>query len=171
MLPKKVGEFDVIKHLGAGTFGNVYLVSDKTGKQFAAKVMNITEDSVLSQVKEALIQIDLDHQYLLKAHKAFVVRELRCFVILMDHCEQGSLASLIGKLKGKGKGKVTQQLMLEIAHGVRHLHINKKIVHRDLKPENILMKDGHPMISDYGLSKYLEGTTATYAGTPFYNSP
>lgn len=55
-------------------------------------------------------------------------------MIIMDYCEEGDLAKKIGHLKGKGKGPVTQKLMLEIARGVHHLHRDKGIVHRDLKP-------------------------------------
>jgi len=59
-------------------------------------------------------------------------------------------------------------MMLSISRGVKYLHSKKKIIHRDLKPENILMKDGHPKISDYGLSKILQGKATTCCGTPLY---
>ena len=55
--------------------------------------MKITAGSELSHIQEEIIQIDLDHKFLLRAHRAFVQKDIGRFVILMDYCEQGSLAS------------------------------------------------------------------------------
>jgi len=166
---KKVGDFTAHRLLGAGAFGEVYLVSDKDGRQFAAKTMRITPGNIISQIKEAILQIDLDYKHLLRAHEAFLLKDIGLFVILLDYCEQGSLAEFIGKLHAKGN-EATQKMMLEISRGVKYLHKNKTIIHRDLKPENILIKNGHPKISDYGLSKILQGKADTCCGTPLYMS-
>jgi serine/threonine protein kinase len=61
--------------------------------------------------------------------------------------------------------------MLEIAQGIHHLHCDRSIVHRDLKPENILIKDSHPKIADFGLSKVMTNFAMTNCGTPFYIPP
>lgn len=62
----------VKKVLGKGSFGKVYLVMDEKGNEFAAKVMQMTRDQVLSQVTEAILQLSLNHQHLLRAYDVFV---------------------------------------------------------------------------------------------------
>lgn len=60
-------------------------------------------------------------------------------MILMEFCDQGSLADVIeniGKLiPDKSKKRIfIQRTMLEIAKGIEHLHCERRVVHRDLKP-------------------------------------
>jgi len=92
-------------------------------------------------------------------------------VIIMDYCEQGNLADIIGHGKLRKHGEIAQRLMLEITTGLKYIH-DCNIVHRDLKPENIMLKEHHPQISDYGLSKLVTNANMTMGvGTPFYFAP
>ena len=60
---------------------------------------------------------------------------------------------------------------VEILLGVEALH-KEKIIYRDLKPENIVLdKNGHAMLTDFGLSKKtndLDDINKSFCGTPAY---
>ena len=58
-----------------------------------------------------------------------------------------------------------------VLDGVQHMH-SKGYVHRDIKPENILIgNDGYVKLSDFGLSKKIDGRTYTFCGTTPYMAP
>src|SRR5436190_23708434 len=67
-------------------------------------------------------------------------------------------------------------LMAKVAHAVEHAH-SQGILHRDLKPGNIMLDArGEPLVSDFGLAKWLDGSndltrTLTTLGTPGYIAP
>jgi serine/threonine protein kinase len=76
-MQQKIGDYKVLKTLGQGSYGKVFLVADERGNRFAAKVMQISRDQIASQIKEAILQLSLEHPFLLKAHTAFIRQEER----------------------------------------------------------------------------------------------
>jgi TolB-like protein len=86
----------------------------------------------------------------------------------------GSLLEAAPALRNEPRRAVA--LMAKIARAVQYAHV-KGILHRDLKPGNVML-DGHgePMVSDFGLAKWLDATsdlthTLTIFGTPGYIAP
>ena len=117
-------------------------------------------------MKEAMLQLGMNHPNILAAYRAFVRSKHLDMVIITDHCD-GCLADCIATLNNVGR----QQLMLGIAEGLSYLHNQKNIIHRDLKPENILLKDGVPKIADFGMSKFTLRKAETCTGTEKYMAP
>ncbi|KAA1260442.1 Serine/threonine-protein kinase PrkC [Rubripirellula obstinata] len=85
--------------------------------------------------------------------------------------------SLKGYQKNHSPGpKRAAEIVKAVADAISHAH-SKGIIHRDLKPANILIdEDGNPRVTDFGLSKILEGQTdltgtGQLLGTPAYMSP
>lgn len=69
------------------------------------------------------------------------------------------------------------QALLEVAEAIAHAHA-KGVVHRDLKPSNVMLHDGHPVIIDWGLGRFVDEPTSTILtrtgvalGTPGYMAP
>jgi serine/threonine protein kinase len=95
--------------------------------------------------------------------------------IVMEYVDGGTLKD---RLKQQQRLTVpeTVDFMIQAAEGLDCAHRNG-IIHRDVKPANMLLrKDGHLLLSDFGIAKILEGTTnltrvGTGIGTPQYMSP
>ncbi|KAJ3199539.1 hypothetical protein HK099_003118, partial [Clydaea vesicula] len=106
--------------------------------------------------------------------KDFFETESRLYLVC-DLAEGGELfEALIDK--GFFNEKVAAQLVKQLLEAILYLH-SKDIVHRDLKPENLLFdsksEDANLMITDFGLSKYIEENDIlkTACGTPGYVAP
>lgn len=61
-------------------------------------------------------------------------------------------------------------LLDHLVNGYKELY-SKSILHRDIKPDNYVIKDSLIKLTDFGFSKYDNGTTFTFAGTPKYMAP
>ncbi|OMJ88882.1 hypothetical protein SteCoe_2545 [Stentor coeruleus] len=166
-------DLTVVKVLGKGMFGNVFLVVDRQKQRlYALKTVSrkkieryeIQENLIL----ERKILLTLDHVFIMKLVKTFkdqkriyflteYVRGLDMFDVLREvnivseHDAKFYTACLI--------------LILEYVH-------ERDIIYRDLKPENIMIdQDGYPKLIDFGISKVISGRTYTIVGTPHYMAP
>jgi ankyrin repeat protein len=163
-------DFVVLKELGKGSFGEVFLVlKQDSGQLFAMKVLQkekilkqnlikyaVTERNVLSYIK---------HPFIVSLKYAFQTSD-KLFLIL-DYCPGGDLASHLSKEK-----KFTEQrariYISEIVLALEELH-KRDIIYRDLKPDNIVLdEDGHALLTDFGLSK--EKVYDNYQATSFCGS-
>lgn len=118
-----------------------------------------TEKEVLSLI---------NHPFIVRLHFAFQT-EAYLFLV-MDYCEGGDLSKVLSKKK-RFEEKVVKLYANEILLAMEVLHANK-IIYRDLKPENIVLdRDGHVLLTDFGLSKKtadIHDMTQSFCGTPAY---
>ncbi|KAK8464335.1 hypothetical protein PHAVU_011G180600 [Phaseolus vulgaris] len=151
-----LSHFRLLKRVGYGDIGSVYLVELKESKAFfAMKVMD--KESLASRNKLLRAQTEreilglLDHPFLPTLYSYFETTKYYCLV--MEFCSSGSLHSL--RLKQPNKHfteEATRFYCSEILLALEYLHM-LGIVYRDLKPENVLVRDeGHIMLSDFDLS-------------------
>ena len=175
-----IPEYEVIKKLGKGGMGAVYLVRNKTtGQKSALKIMlPKAELMVKSKVyfrREIDLMMSLQHPNIIKYYDACRVGGISYYV--MELCKGGSAGDLAEDNGGKLDLNTTGRIMLQALEGLAFAH-QRGIVHRDLKPPNILLtsrdKDGIAKIADLGLAKdYTQAgnsgiTGKEYAGTiPF----
>eukprot|EP01121_Diplochlamys_sp_Union-15-3_P009082 TRINITY_DN2450_c0_g2_i3.p1 TRINITY_DN2450_c0_g2~~TRINITY_DN2450_c0_g2_i3.p1 ORF type:complete len:421 (-),score=96.71 TRINITY_DN2450_c0_g2_i3:80-1342(-) len=170
-------DFELLTVIGRGSFGKVMQVRKKgTNEIYALKVMRkdaiIQKKQVTHTKDEKAILQQIAHPFIVKLHYAFQTKD-KLYMVL-DYINGGEL---FFHLKKEGKFNVDRVRLYaaEIASAMAHLH-SLGIVYRDLKPENILLdKDGHVVITDFGLSKIIpkdskEGTH-TFCGTPEYLAP
>eukprot|EP01121_Diplochlamys_sp_Union-15-3_P015905 TRINITY_DN5322_c0_g1_i6.p1 TRINITY_DN5322_c0_g1~~TRINITY_DN5322_c0_g1_i6.p1 ORF type:complete len:286 (-),score=64.12 TRINITY_DN5322_c0_g1_i6:309-1136(-) len=170
-------DFELMTVIGRGSFGKVMQVRKKDTKEvYAMKVMRkeaiIQKNQIAHTKDEKAILQQIEHPFIVKLHYAFQTKD-KLYMIL-DYVNGGEL---FYHLKKEGKFKVDRVRFYaaEITSAMDHLH-SLGIVYRDLKPENILLdKDGHIVITDFGLSKVIpkddkEGTE-TFCGTPEYLAP
>ena len=175
----KINNFNIIKELGSGAFGHVYLVIHKTTQaKYAIKAidkrikLNISEKPYFR--REVEIMYKINHSNIVKLYGHFEDNNYCYF--LMEYIPKGNLYSLIPKdNKKRINTKVVASIMKDIISGVYYLHnMNPPIIHRDIKPENILLNDGlMAKITDFGWSNFIEDgiKRTTMCGTPVYLAP
>lgn len=175
----KISDFELIKDLGAGSFGRVYLVSHKKTKcKYALKAIDKKNKSNIEEKpyfrREIEIMYRIHHPNVVKLYGHFEDNNY-CYFI-MEYIPKGNIYSLIPK---HGKKKQSNQLIAsiikDVAKSVYFLHkMNPPIIHRDIKPENVLMDDNYNIkLTDFGWSNYLnnEEKRSTVCGTPIYLAP
>ena len=168
-------DFDIIKVIGRGYIGKVYLVKyKKNGKYYAMKMMR--KDQILSE--ELKDNILLEKNILMEAQCDFIL-SLSFFYQTQERMYfitpflQGG--DLYHKLKTDFifDEDLVKFYSAQIAIALQYLH-DFGIVYRDLKPENILLdEDGYIKLCDFGASVKLHGTEKdfNFAGSPEYASP
>ncbi|XP_064618129.1 ribosomal protein S6 kinase alpha-3-like isoform X2 [Liolophura sinensis] len=170
--------FDLLKVLGQGSFGKVFLVrkitDDDAGTLYAMKVLKKATLKVRDRQRTKMerdILADVNHPFIVKLHYAFQT-EGKLYLIL-EFLRGGDLFTRLSKEVMFTEDDVKFYLA-ELALALDHLH-QIGIVYRDLKPENILLdSDGHIKLTDFGLSKesiFEENKTFSFCGTVEYMAP
>jgi len=168
-----IDDFNIIKLIGQGSFGRVFLVQKKLTKKFyALKAMKkkdlVQKNFLQSFLNEKKIMKELEHPYVVNLRFSFQ-SETKAYLVT-DYCSGGDLSHWIKK-KGRFDENIVRFYAAEIILALQYLHEKLNIIHRDIKPENILITyDGHIKITDFGLSKTCVNTV-TLCGTPDYLAP
>ena len=171
--------YDVLKVIGEGAYGKVYLVQHQvTGQLRAVKVISKVEhihaDENLVLELEAVGK--LDHPHILKLYALYV--SLQSIAIVSEYLSGGELFDYFIHL-----GRITEQeaatIMRQVLSAISHCHQNG-VVHRDLKPENLMLEKPYSesqeitiKIIDFGASSLLgpEGHLEKVTGTSLYIAP
>lgn len=177
-------DFHLVKVIGKGAFGKVYLVRKITGSDsgsyYAMKAIRKHDVCIRPKDRELtnnerFILERIRHPFLVRLFYAFQ-SESKLFLIL-EYVPGGELFSHImnQKLLLQSEAKIH---LAQIALAIHHLH-QCGIIYRDLKPENILRdSEGFIKITDFGMSKIylkpsteLNCTTNTFCGTIEFMAP
>ncbi len=171
------GQYELIRELGRGGMGVVYLAKQRELDRLVALKMILSNflasEHVIHRFHiEAKAAARLRHPHIVQ-----VFDTGRChgqYYFAMDYVDGWSLEERLQS--GPMPAADAASLMIPVARAVAHLH-QHGIVHRDLKPSNILIdRTGHPYLTDFGLAKMLEGgagktATGMVMGTPSYMAP
>lgn len=172
-------DFEILKLIGKGTFGQVFQVRKKDTKRIYA--MKVLSKKVIVQKKE--IQHTIGERNILvrtaTTESPFIVGLKFSFqtsadlYLVTDYMSGGELFWHLQK-EGRFVEERAKFYIAELILALRHLH-QHDIVYRDLKPENILLDaNGHIALCDFGLSKAnlaKNDTTNTFCGTTEYLAP
>ncbi|CAH0726016.1 unnamed protein product, partial [Brenthis ino] len=175
-LRMKAADFDLIKVIGRGAFGEVQLVRHKSTRQvYAMKLLSKVEmikrsDSTFFW-EERHIMAHANSEWILKLHFAF--QDHKYLYMVMDYMPGGDLVSLMSnyEIPEKWAKFYTMEIVLalDVIHGMG-------FVHRDVKPDNMLIdKYGHLKLADFGTCMRMgpDGLVraSNAVGTPDYISP
>src|SRR2546421_11409405 len=176
LVGKSLGQFRIVERIGSGGMAAVFKAYQPTLDRYVAiKVLpaHYARDPVF--VKRFELQARsvarLAHPNIVQIHD--FGEQDNIIYIVMEYVDGGTLKD---RLKRPLPVADAADFIIQAAEGLECAHRNG-IVHRDVKPANILLrKDGHLLLSDFGIAKILEGTTnltrvGTGIGTPQYMSP
>jgi serine/threonine protein kinase len=179
-LPAEFGRYRVLKILGQGAMGAVYLAHDTAlDRKVALKTPKLDAsadpDLVERFEREARAAATLHHRNICPVFDVGEIEGVR--YLTMAYIEGKSLAGFVS-----GSKQLTER---QVAITVRKLALalaaahDGGVVHRDLKPANVMVdKTGEPVIMDFGLARKLGGRESTrltqvgtIMGSPAYMSP
>lgn len=174
-----MGKYKILKKLGEGSFGTVFLVEDEKDQgQYVLKQISLagmTPQELVDCKKEISILSVLNNPYIVRYIRSFTTKTTLC--IVMEYADGGDLHREI-EMKREMKEFFDEDKVMswfvELASGLKHVH-DHRILHRDLKTQNIfLTSKGQVKLGDFGISRVMTGTmdkATTLVGTPYYLSP
>ena len=187
-----VGDLTLLKCLGKGAFGEVYLTSKQGSKQkYATKKIDkkFTQNPKAKKYLDNEINIlkEIDHPNIIKLIE--VQDTSKFYYLVMELCNGGGLSECLDEYQKKYKKpfseEIVQYLMKQIVSGINYLH-KKNILHRDIKLDNILinfdseedkknknMLKAKVKIIDFGFARHLEPASLAYStlGSPINMDP
>jgi serine/threonine protein kinase len=173
-----LGDYDLIREIGRGGMGMVYLALDRRLNRRVAIKARVSfgrdENHRLDRfLSEARILAQLAHPSILPILDVGQHADLS--YIVTPFIEGQSLSSMLSS-SGPLPAHEAARIIAEIADAVHHVH-ECGIIHRDIKPSNILVDTNNsPVLMDFGLAKAAEDEASLtcegqFLGTPAYMSP
>lgn len=173
-----LGNYEILEEIGRGGMGVIYRARQRHSRRIVAvkRMLGYHADSreTLERFRrEAEAAASLDHPNILPIYEVSQSADGLPF-FSMKFAPGGSLAEAARALRHEPRASVG--LIAKVARAVQSAH-ERGILHRDLKPGNILLDGrGEPLVSDFGLAKWLDATsdltrTLTTFGTPGYIAP
>src|SRR5438067_1343263 len=174
----RLGHYEILEEIGRGGMGVIYRARQQHSRRIVA-VKRILAHEVSSHEtlarfrREAEAVASLDHPNILPIYEVSESEEGLPF-FSMKYASGGSLRDAAPALRKEPRECV--RVMAKVARAIAYAH-GKGILHRDLQPGNVLLdENGEPMVSDFGLAKWLDQNsdltrTLETLGTPGYIAP
>lgn len=158
--PLSMANFQTIRKIGQGSYGEVYLVRQKeTGELFAIKKLHKRDMVKRRQVSHVWLERFVlatvgEHAHVVKMFCSF--QDSDYLYLVMEYLPGGDLLSMLMRHSYLPENWV-RFYIAELIVAIDALH-RTGIIHRDIKPDNILFsKTGHVVLSDFGLCKFVLG--------------
>ncbi len=177
----RLGRYQILRQLGAGAMGEVYLAEDpQIGRRVAIKTVKIEEGrpQEMEERKRRLMRESRAAGKLLHPNVValFDVGEDAGVLFLAFECVEGN--DLAQRLETEPPVTLREAItyVRQAAEGLDYAH-RQGVVHRDIKPSNLLISSsGTVKVSDFGIAKLKDQTsdltmTGSVVGSPHYLSP
>jgi serine/threonine protein kinase len=173
---EKISNYTLLKRIGGGNYGTVYLSRNNRQEVFAIKKIEVpsrnkklrslleSETATLNSIYNPSI-VNLKESFNTKTH----------IYLVMEYCEGGDLEKFLEKNE-KVPIHIVKKWMRQLFQGLSDMR-KQNIVHRDIKPANIMLTKVDPELADiklgdFGFAKFLgDSLTCTQLGTPLYMAP
>jgi predicted Ser/Thr protein kinase/tetratricopeptide (TPR) repeat protein len=180
----KLGRYEVVRELGKGAMGIVYLAKDPLiGRLVALKTIRAaahadddeTKEFQQRFIREAQAAGILNHPAIVTVHDIGQDDSTGVSFIAMEYVEGNNLKEVMAQGRALSFEQIAD-IVAQVAEALDFAH-SKGIVHRDVKPANIILIEGQrAKITDFGIAKIASGvsnltTTGQFLGTPNYMAP
>ncbi|XP_057768461.1 mitogen-activated protein kinase kinase kinase 5-like isoform X2 [Salvia miltiorrhiza] len=176
--PQLISQWQKGKLIGRGTFGSVYVASNReTGALCAMKEVEVLAEDVKS--RESMRQLEQEIKVLSKLKHPNIVQYYGSevvgnkFYIYLEYVHPGSINKFIHDHCAAITESVIRNFTRHILCGLAYLH-STKTIHRDIKGDNLLV-DAHGVVklADFGLAKHVDGeaTNLSLKGSPYWMAP
>lgn len=171
----RLGEYNVLKRIGAGAFSLVYLAQGTDGRKVAIKVLKdrLPEDQQFHEMFrcEAETLRRIRHPAIVELLDEFI-DDLGRPCLVMEYLSGGALSE---QKNGQWDPRKAARFIAVLAEALHRMHLNG-FAHRDVKPANILLNEvGLPKLADVGLAladhAIRKARRGSVAGTLAYLSP
>jgi eukaryotic-like serine/threonine-protein kinase len=168
-----IGRFAIVRTLGRGAQGSVYLAHDPhLERQVAIKSIGAgaTADNIRRLLQEARVVSRFSHPNIVTLHDA--IEHDGGHYLVLEYVDGVTLAQLLRREKRLDKSRAIK-IANQIADGLTYAH-GKQVIHRDIKPANIMIAAGDvARIMDFGIAATVgdADSAATLHGTPRYMAP
>ena len=171
-LKGQIGKYKILRKLGSGGFGTVYLAEDTILKcQRALKIPHRTSTQADKLLQESVLQTRLlDHPHIVKLLTVDIIDNI--LIMVMEYVEGTDLEKILDQssaLQVKTALKYFKQLLSALAFAHQ-----KSVIHRDIRPSNVLINlDDDVKVADFGTSTLLQEKqfATTKIGSPPYMAP
>lgn len=175
------GAYRVVRRLGKGGMGYVYLVEDTEGGQLAVKIIDpkVAEgdrEYIARFAHEGAFAMKIQHRNLVHVYDMGQDPDTGYYYLVMDYVAGGSVQA---RLDAEGSFPVDEavRIVSQVARALVEVH-GQGAIHRDIKPGNILFDaEGTPKLMDLGVAKFTESGASIQTsadvmiGTPAYMAP
>ncbi|MCK4944630.1 MAG: protein kinase, partial [Candidatus Aminicenantes bacterium] len=159
----KIDKYTVIKEIGSGGFGVVYLV-ESNGNQFALK--QLSRNNMEPEITERFIREALRVEELRKNYQIDYL--IRIYEVLFKH--NAFVMEFIPESSTEYFQKSRDEHFINLLIQAIHQLHKIGVVHRDIKPENLRVKDGQPVLIDFGIASWWDSRSKIIpTGTKFYS--
>jgi TolB-like protein/predicted Ser/Thr protein kinase/Tfp pilus assembly protein PilF len=174
----RLGNYEIMEEIGRGGMGVIYRARQRHSRRIVAVKRMLSYEAESHETlarfrREAETASSLDHPNILPIYEVSESDE-RVPFFSMKLATGGSLRAAAAGLSAQPRECV--RLIAKVARALEYAH-QRGVLHRDLQPGNVLLDArGEPMISDFGLAKWLDESsdltrTLTTFGTPGYIAP
>jgi eukaryotic-like serine/threonine-protein kinase len=173
---EQIGEYHLLRQLGRGTFGVVYLaehVHDQTQVAIKLLRLQLTRSLELKDFLNEARVIRLRHPHIIPILDFGISPQDMPFLV-MEYATGGTIRDRFWHGMSLPLPEIVTYTA-QLASALQFAH-SRRLIHRDVKPENILLSsDGTVLLSDFGIAKMMEQSSTmshnAQAGTPAYMAP
>lgn len=174
-LPGKLGPYRLLRKIGAGGMGVVYLATDSEGRHVAVKALGPAVTSDPNARRRLLREVET----MRRVHSPYVAEIVDADAgaespYIVTRYVPGRTLEEVLRESGPLRGRQLATLASGLAEAIAAIHA-AGVVHRDLKPGNVMLVDGHPVVIDFGIAHVADATRLTQTGmvmgTPGYLAP
>lgn len=190
---KQLGHYQLLRLIGSGGMGEVYLAEDtRVHRQVAAKVVQVGEGEGGTEawrlfLREVTAIARLDHPHILPLYDygEVVLENIHIAYLITPYRAEGSLMAWLHRQANAPQGqqltlKQVTHIIQQAADALQYAH-DRQIIHQDVKPSNFLIRensehDAYPtlLLADFGIARLTSATSSmsqSVRGTPSYMAP